>query len=299
MFCSISRRTMLIGSAALLALTGCGDDDSGTAPGPRGDFSVLTVSSGVELDADGYEIRVNDIFAALIGVNDTVEFANRAAETYLVELTEVAANCTVQGNNPREVLVVADSGTETTFVVECIGTDGILRVVTSTSGLNPDDQYTLAVDGTDAGTIGANDTASTADLDTGEHTVRLGDIALNCRLAGDPLRTVDVPSDDTVETIYEVVCTNQVGLVRIITSTTGVLLDSDGYQFTIEFGDPLDVGATDVRTVSGVAEGINRVTLLESSVADNCSVIGENPRTVDVPAGSLVSTTFDVSCGVP
>jgi hypothetical protein len=294
------RRTILIASAALLALVGCGDDDdSGTAPGPRGDFSVLTSSSGVELDADGYEIRVNDIFSGLIGVNDTVEFVNRAADTYVVELTEVAANCTVQGNNPREVLVVADSGTETTFVVECIGTDGVLRVVTITSGLNPDDGYTLAVDEMEAGTIGANDTASTADLDTGEHTVRLGDIALNCRLAGDPLRVVDVPSDDTVETNYEVFCTDQVGLVRIVTSTTGVLLDPDGYQFTIEFGDPLDVGTTDVRTVSGVAAGINRVTVLESSVADNCSVTGENPRTVDVPAGSLVSTTFDVSCGVP
>ena len=290
---------MIGGCVALVALAGCGDDDNGTAPGPRGDFSVIAFTTGVELDEDGYEIRVNDIFAALIGVNDTADFPNRAVDTYLIELTEVADNCTVSGNNPRELLVQADSETETTFNVECIGTEGVLRVITSTSGPRADDQYTLEVDGMDAGTIGANDTASTAELDTGEHTVRLGDIALNCRLAGDPLRTLDVPSEATVETTYEVFCTDQVGLVRIVTSTTGVLPDPDGYLFVIEYGDPLAVGASDVRTVRDVAAGINRVTLLESSVADNCSVVGENPRTVAVPAGSLVSAPFEVSCGVP
>ena len=43
----------------------------------------------------------------------------------------------------------------------------------------------------------------------------------------------------------------------------------------------------------------NRVHLVESSVADNCSVQGENPRTVVVPSGGLVDTVFDVTCGLP
>jgi hypothetical protein len=228
-----------------------------------------------------------------------VEFSNRAVSTYSVELTQVADNCTVAGNNPRPVLVIADSQTGTTFEVNCVVTAGVLQVVTTTTGENPDDGYTLAVDGSDAGTIGANDTARTADLETGEHTVRLGDIALNCRLVGDPERTLKVPSEDMVETKYEVFCTERVGNLRIVTSTTGLFPDPDGYEVVIEFGGPIPIGSTDVVTVGSVAGGVTRVQLIESTVADNCSVEGENPRTVNVPSGGLVNTLFDVTCGAP
>lgn len=299
---SISTRFVPVCCGILvLAVMACGDsDDNGTNPsGPRGDFSVVTVTTGVELDADRYEVRINDLFASLIGVNDSVAFVSRAVDTYTVELAEVATNCVVSGDNPRPVLVIENSETSTTFEITCSATAGVLQVVTSTSGVNPDDEYTLAVDDLGSVMIGANDTASTADLETGEHTVRLGDIALNCRLVGDVERTVLVPSDDMIETTYEVVCTDQVGNLRLITSTTGVLLDSDGYEVVIEYGGPIAVAPTGVRTVGSVVAGVTQVRLLESSVAANCSLEGENPRTVTVPAGGLISTVFDVTCGIP
>ncbi len=288
-------------AALMLAAPACGDsDDSGTNPGgPRGDFFVMTVTTGVEFDADRYDLRINGIFASLIGANDSVAFANRAVDTYSVELTEVAPNCTVDGDNPRPIQVIADTLTGTTFEIDCIATAGVLQVVTATSGENPDDGYTLAVDDLGEGVIGANDTARTADLQTGEHTVRLGDIALNCRLVGDPERTVLVPSEDTIETKYEIVCTDQVGNLRLITSTTGVLLDTDGYEVVVEYGSPVSVGSNGVRTVGSIAAGVTQVRLLESSVADNCTVVGDNPRALTVPAGGLIETIFDVACSVP
>lgn len=296
---SISKRVALAGCGALmLAAAACGDsDDSGTNPGgPRGDFSVQTVTTGVQLDFSGYEVRVNGLFATIMGPNDSVEFVDRAVDTYSVELSEVAANCAVAGDNPRPVLVTADSKTATTFEVACLATAGVLQVVTATSGVNRDDGYTLAIDDLDAGSIGANDTARTADLETGEHTVRLGDIALNCRLVGDPEREVVVPSEDMIETTYEVVCTDQVGRLRIITATTGDLLDPDGYEVDIEFAGPIPVEAVDTVTVRSIAGGVTSVGLRESSVADNCSVEGENPRSVTVQVGELVSTQFQVAC---
>jgi hypothetical protein len=298
---SISKRVSLACcSTLIMAASACGDDgDGGTDPGPVGDYSVMTVSSGDDLDADGYEVRVNDTFAGLIGVNDSLEFRNRPVDTYSVGLADVATNCTVDGDNPRPLQVIVDSHTDTTFEVTCVGTAGVLRVVTSTSGEDPDDGYTLAVDGSDAVTIGANDTAQTADLATGEHTVRLGDMALNCRLAGDPERNVTVPSEDLVETKYEVFCTDRVGNLRLVTSTTGLFPDPDGYQVVIEIGGPIPIRSTAAKTVGSVAGGINRVHLVESSVADNCSVNGENPRSVDVPSGGLTYTVFDVACEVP
>ncbi|MCK5482483.1 MAG: hypothetical protein KAJ13_02230, partial [Gemmatimonadetes bacterium] len=119
------------------------------------------------------------------------------------------------------------------------------------------------------------------------------------RLVGDVERTVLVPSEDMIETKYEVLCTDQVGNLRLVTSTTGLFPDRDGYEVVIESGGPISIGHTDVRTVGSVAAGVTRVQLLESSVADHCSVEGENPRSVTVPAGGLVDTLFDVTCGIP
>jgi hypothetical protein len=298
----ISNRVVPVWCGALiLAATACGDSDDGgtTDPGARGDFAVVTVTTGVEFDTDRYEIRVNDIFASLIDVNDSVIFTNRAVDTYSVELAEVAPNCAVSGDNPRPVQVTANTQTATTFEVTCFVTAGVLQVVTATTGENPDDGYTLAVDGLDAGVMGANDTARTADLQTGDHTVRLGDIALNCRLVGDPERNVFVPSEDMIETKYEVVCTDQVGNLRLVTSTTGLFPDADGYEIVIESGSPITMRNTEVKTVGSVAAGVTQVRLLESSVADNCTLQGENPRTLDVPAGGLIDTLFEVTCVVP
>ena len=296
-----SRVAPVLCGALILAAAACGDSDDGgtTDPGPRGDFAVVTVTSGVEFDADRYEIRVDDIFASLIGINDSVIFTNRAADTYSVELAEVASNCAVSGDNPRPVEVIENTQTATTFEVTCFATAGVLQVVTATSGENPDDGYTLAVDGLDAGVIGANDTARTADLETGEHTVRLGGIALNCRLIGDPERNVLVPSEDMVETKYEVVCTDQVGNLRLETSTTGLFPDADGYEIVIETADPITMRHTEVKTVGSVAAGVTQVRLLESSVADNCTLQGEGSRVVDVPAGGLIEERFEVTCVVP
>jgi hypothetical protein len=296
-----SRVAPVLCGALILAAAACGDSDDGgtTDPGARGDFAVVTVTSGVEFDADRYEIRVNDIFASLIGVNDSVIFTSRAVDTYTVELAEVATNCAVSGDNPRPVQVTADTQTATTFEVTCFATAGVLQVVTATSGENPDDGYTLAVDGMEAGVMGANDTARTADLETGEHTVRLGDIALNCRLIGDPERDVLVPSEDMIETKYEVVCTDQVGNLRLETATTGLFPDADGYEIVIGTADPITMRQTEVRTVGSVAAGVTQVRLIESSVADNCALQGESNRTLDVPAGGLIETLFEVTCGVP
>lgn len=297
---SISRRAALAGCSALMLAAACGNsDDSGTDPGPRGDFFVRTVSTGEELDYSGYDIRVNGIFASLVGPNDSVNFADRAVDTYSVELTEVATNCVVNGDNPRPVLVIADSQTGTTFEVACVATSGVLQVVTTTSGEDRDDSYTLAVDSLEAVSIGANDTARTADLETGEHTVRLGDIAVNCRLVGDPERQVVVPRENTIETTYEVLCTDQVGTVTISISTVGVLPDRDGYEVEIEFAGPIPVESIDTVTVGSVAGGVTSVHLLETSVADNCSVEGQNPRSVTVPVGGFASTHFIVTCVGP
>lgn len=283
--------------AAILAATACGDDDTGTAPGPRGDFTIRTVTTGVELDTE-YGIAIDDIFTRTIAANDSSTFENVSVDTYQLELVEVKENCVVGGENPRLIVLVADSVVETTFEVVCSETTGVLEVVTVTTGELPDASYSIAVDGTDAGTIGANDRVSTSDLVTGDHTVELGSVAVNCVLAGDARRTVAVPSAGTVTSRYEVFCTDQVGDLRIVTEATG-FGDFDGFKFVVQLADPIVVLANSARTVQGVAQGVARVELLEESIASICTFSGPNPRSVEIRVGEVTETTFRFECVGP
>ncbi len=292
----------MVGVAVLATVAACGDSDDGTGPagptGPRGDFRVETVTTGAELDVE-YGIGIDGIVSSVIGANDSTTFSDFAVATYSLELVDVAQNCVVEGDNPRPLTVVEADIVATTFEVACLTTTGILEVVTSTSGVNPDDGYSLAVDGEAVGTIGANDVARTGDLVTGEHTLRLGSIALNCLLGGDARRSVDVPSEGVVTSTYEIFCTDQTGDLRITTVTSAGLSAPSGYDVIVEWADPAPMGANDVMTLGSVAPGLARVSLDASHLPPDCTVMGENPRTVTISVGSTTDTTFEVDCGKP
>ncbi len=292
---NISMGQVLLVCASVFSLTACGDsDDNGTAPGPRGDFTVRTTTTGVEQDSE-YGVAIDDIFTRTRGANDSSTWEGVSVDTYALELVEVRDNCIVAPENPRLLTLVADDIVETTFEVECFETLGILEVVTETTGESPDVEYSLAVDGTAVGTIGANDTARTADLVTGDHTLELGSIAVNCVLTGDALRTVAVPSQGTATSIYEVFCTDQVGDLRIVTETTG-FGDPDGFEFRVLFDDPVLVQSDSSVVVESVAIGVARVELIEESVLEFCTYSGPNPRSVEIRQGEVSETTFQFEC---
>jgi hypothetical protein len=282
---------------AVLGISGCGEEDTSTAPVPRGDFTVRTVTAGSETDSE-YGVAIDDIFARTIGPNDSSTWEGVSVDTYSLELVEVADNCVVEPENPRFLTLIADSLVETTFSVECFEATGILRVVTATTGPDPDDSYSLAVDGTGAGTIAANDTVLTGDLLTGDHTLELGGIAVNCVLAGDPVRTVRVPSEGLVTSTFEVFCTDEVGDLRIITRSEG-LGDPSGYEFVVELADPIAAGANDTVTVASVAAGVARVSLVEDSVDPPCVLDGLSSRSLDIRIGEVSETIFTFSCEGP
>ncbi len=83
---------------------------------------VRTVTTGEDVDADGYTLSVSrtgtdDSEAGAVASNGTRSFKLEAgAGNYIVELAGVAENCSVAGANPRTV----DGETpSTTFEVKC------------------------------------------------------------------------------------------------------------------------------------------------------------------------------------
>lgn len=84
------------------------------------------------------------------------------------------------------------------------------------------------------------------------------------------------------------------GDLEVRTATTGSDLDPDGYAVTVDSTTSQAIGVNATVRFNGLAEGSHTIEL--SGVAGNCTLSGSNPRTVTVVAGSVASTTFDVSC---
>ena len=176
-----------------------------------------------------------------------------------------------------------------------------LQIIVATSGSPPDpDGYTITLDGTERGTLGANGTLTLTELTPGSHLVGLTGLAPNCQVEGDNPQAVTVPEEGSATATFAVTCTTPaptVGIVQVTTATTGSDLDPDGYVVALDGNPGLPIAANTSRTLPDVPAGTHAVTL--SGVATNCQVQGENPRAVSVPGGGSVTVDFAITCTTP
>jgi hypothetical protein len=175
--------------ALALVAAGCGDDDP--APATTGQIGVTTVTTGDDIDADGYTITVDGDDGGAIGVNATVILPNLSPATYSVGLSGLAANCAV-GDNPRDVAVTAGATENTTFSVVCsllnqppVADAGLDQTVTDADNSGSEDvtldgSASIDADGTIASWVWteggleiASGEAPTATFAVGVHTVVL------------------------------------------------------------------------------------------------------------------------------
>ena len=260
-----------------------------------GDIRVFTSSSGSPSDANGYQVSVDGGAARAIGINDQELFADLQPGGHTVTLSDIAPQCTVSGSTTRNVTVNADQETQVTFTVTCDPLEGDIQVNVSTTGEDPDNSYVVRLDG-DPGTdqsVSGNDTAFFLNIPTGNHSVALLNVASNCDEGTNPKSTT-VIDDQTVQVDFDVSCVGLTGDLEVTTSTTGSDLDPDGYTVTVDGGMATSFAINDTQTFQDLDDGDHQVEL--TGLAANCTVSGNNPRTVSVPANGTASTTFDVTC---
>jgi hypothetical protein len=173
-------------------------------------------------------------------------------------------------------------------------TTGGIVVTVSTVGDEPDaDGYTLSLDGLEGVAIEGN-TTRTLTVKEGSHTLELGGLAANCAVQGAARQSVEVAAGGSAAVTFAVVCSATAGSMTIITATTGDALDPDGYTVTVDQGEAQPIGDNATVTLSGLGAGDH--TVLLSDVVESCTVAGDNPRTVTVPAGAVVEVTFVIAC---
>lgn len=111
-------------------LTSCGDNSTGTSPDPEesketeepevttGTLDVTITTEGESLDEDGYELTV-DGDSKTTDVDDTVTFSELEEGTYDVEMSGVAENCSIDGDNSISIDITAGETANITIKVIC------------------------------------------------------------------------------------------------------------------------------------------------------------------------------------
>lgn len=266
-----------------------------TCAATTGSVTVSASTSGSELDPNGYSASVDGGPEQPLAVNGSVQFAGLSPGSHDVELTGVAANCSVTGSNPRSVTVVAGQAASTNFAVTCSSTVGAIEVNVTTSGPNPDpDGYSVSLDGGSPVVLTTNGSTTYSGVAPGSHSLLLANVAANCTVSGSNPRNASVSAGATTVVNFAVTCSALTGSVRVTMSTSGSELDPDGYTLTLDGSGAQAVGINGTRTFSGVVIGDHDVEV--TGVADNCAVQGDNPRSVTVTNGATTQVDIDVVC---
>ena len=177
-----------------------------------------------------------------------------------------------------------------------VGVGGV-RVQVSTTGEGRDASgYTVRL-GDRAITVEADDVDQFSYVPEGQYSLRVEDVAPNCTV-GDYPRQIVVKANWATLVNFGVNCLPTHG-VRVRATTTGTDLDPNGFQITlreaaVDSGQTLNVSSNGATTVYGLES--SDVTLTLTGFAGNCSVLGANPRSVEVRPDGIGETNFDVMC---
>jgi PKD repeat protein len=178
-------------------------------PPEVGTLRITTTTSGPNQDT-GYEFAVDGGQTQPIGPNSSATVASISAGNHSVVLSDVAANCTVDGGASKDVIITAGATTTLNFNITCSllpPTVGSIHVITTTTGPDQDPSgYAVRVDGGAIQAIEVTGEVSFANITPGSHTVHLLDVAANCT-ADDDAKDVAVAAGATAEVSFSIICT--------------------------------------------------------------------------------------------
>ena len=172
---------------------------------------------------------------------------------------------------------------------------GSIEVSLTVAGDAPDaDGCVFTVDGATQRRILSGESTTYTGLSVGQHEVAISDVAGNCQVQGDAVRSVSVVADQTATVPYAVTCAEAVGSIDVHMTTEGEDQDPDGYEVVLDGGMPSAIGINGTLLVGGLAVGDHTLTI--EAVAANCTVGGGNPRTLAVEAGQTTHVPITVTC---
>src|SRR5207247_2493065 len=255
-------------------------------------IEVGAATSGIDLDPDGYTVQVDGGASQVLAVNGAARFEGLGAGSHTVTVTGAAANCPIAPDNPRTVSVttgaVKRDTARTTFQVTCVALTGSVQVTAATAGVDvAPNGYTVLIDVGSLAPLPLNGATTIGGLTAGDHSVRLVGAPGNCTIAGENARAVHVTDGrgtrDTARPAFAVNCGAVTGTVQVTAPTSGIDLDPNGYTVLLDNGQQQPLAPNGAAVIEGVSGGDHTVILF--GAATNCTITGDNPRTVHVTTG--------------
>ena len=199
------RRPSTLLSLLVLALPACQD---GTGPDASGGTLVVTVATtGSDRDADGYTLSLDGSGERPVEPDGRIVLSQVSPGRHTLGLGGLAANCAVDGQNPRAVTLGTTDTLMVSLTVACTATTGALRIATVTTGFRPDpDGYRVVVDEQPPREIVASGSMFITGLQPGPHLVRLLGIADDCTLDGDNPATAALEAGHTADVVFRLAC---------------------------------------------------------------------------------------------
>src|SRR5262245_8634444 len=98
-----SRNRLRLAGLALASgvIIGCGGDDQADVTEPvdqTGTIEITTITAGEFPDTNGYDLAINGSPPQSLAINGQETIAGLAPTTYLLQVSDVAANCSVTGD---------------------------------------------------------------------------------------------------------------------------------------------------------------------------------------------------------
>lgn len=260
-----------------------------SGPSETAILRLTATTTGVNPDPDGYTLSVDGGAGTALGPAETVTLNGLTAGAHELAISGVASNCTLQGANPRAVLLAQGDTTDVllNFTCQVPPSPATLNLTTSTTGGDIDaDGYTFALDGDVPGRIGPNSLASITGIFPGTHQLVVGDVASNCTLAGGTTRPLTVPAGGTVNVQLAVTCQSSsptiVATVPLANAPYGVAVSGAGVIYAAQIG-----GST-----------LARGNLATMSFTSTVTVGSTPPHVVFNPAGTTAYATLQTGQGL-
>ncbi len=194
----------------------------------------------------------------------------------------------------------------TLLLASCGGEDpvrvdpkGSIEVTAATSGEHQDtDGYLVTLDDSTRPElnreIGSQGRVVFSDVETGPHTVLLGQVADNCTVTSSNPQRVEVSGNTLSTSAFEVACAAPTGSLRLTIVTDGVDLDPDGYLVTLDNSRGIPVPTNGLELVESVA-ATNHILEI-SGIAENCAVRTGNPLEIWIEKDEVLDVQFVIEC---
>jgi len=177
-----------------------------------GSIDVMTTTTGVDLDSDGYGISItNDALGGwsfFLPAHDSTTLTDAREGTYSISLNGIAPNCIAAQSNPSSITVVNGQTTKLALSVNCVAF-GAIQVTATTSGMDLDPNgYAAVADLAMGGGIAVptNGSASFSQVGPGNQNVTLSGLAANCSVVGANPVSVTVASGATTQVPFAITC---------------------------------------------------------------------------------------------